>query len=174
MLFTDRKWVDEQWSRIAHSLGDPTGALALHPACMAAKVSASEYKEGQGYLVCIYVKDAFDVRAVGEGLAILRDELRIATGYFKTDAMVRRLVSSISIFRRAALIASFVDRRSLGFTPRTYQSANQRCTPRKVRSPPHRAEFKLKVCCRFPPWWISRDIARHTLSFYRHGPRCPV
>ena len=126
MIFVNRPVVDELWSRVAHALGDADGALA-HSACTAAKVGASEYRSGAAYLICVYIRDSFNLREVEEVFHILTDEVGFLTAYFKADAMVGSL--SIAIPTTAHYRLS---RRSLVSTQVTPRSVAQRCTRTRV------------------------------------------
>ena len=123
MLFVNQPVIDTIWERLAFAVGDPTGALA-NSACTAAKVSASTK---DAYLICVYVRDAFDLKEVENVFRILKDEAGFLTAYFKADAMVSLLFVILTNPDR------WIYRRLLGSIRLTSRSVARRCTRTKVR-----------------------------------------
>ncbi|GAA5832230.1 hypothetical protein JCM5353_008206 [Sporobolomyces roseus] len=85
MFFPRAEGVDYQWSKIVKALADADGPLAKTGFVKSAKVAPIAL-EGETQLICVYVEDSWDKKAVGKVFETLLEDLQLSSSAFKCDA----------------------------------------------------------------------------------------
>ena len=76
--------VDSLWAKVATTVGFDTGALADSPVAVA-KVSTHLQQRGGNYVICLYSKDSYNKKQVGDVFRTCFQELGFVPLAFKVS-----------------------------------------------------------------------------------------
>ncbi|BGP49542.1 hypothetical protein JCM10450v2_005434 [Rhodotorula kratochvilovae] len=81
--------VDFVWSKLVHAIAEADGVLAKTGAVHCAKVATVLKGDGErsSYVVCVYVDDSWDEKAVGDAFKVLVKDLSMTSQAYKPDAL---------------------------------------------------------------------------------------
>ncbi|GAA5990788.1 hypothetical protein JCM5350_004645 [Sporobolomyces pararoseus] len=85
LFFPSPEFVDQTWSKIVKALADADGVLAQTGVVKTAKV-APIAQNGEAQLICVYVNDSWNKRAVGRAFNCLVNDLQLVSSAYKCDA----------------------------------------------------------------------------------------